>query len=120
MEDKEVTTNELMNFLQENMVTKEEFFEFKDEVNQRFEDVNQRFESVDDKFEDVNQKLNQTKLDFIDALDDKLGDLKGDLTVMMRKEDKKLVALIEILRNKKVLDEDEVMALLALQPFPQT
>lgn len=63
MDDKNVTTNEIMDFLQENMVTKEEFYNFKDEVNQKFESIDQRF--------------NQQKLDFIDALDEKLGEKSG-------------------------------------------
>jgi hypothetical protein len=38
---------------------------------------------------------------------------------MMRGEDKKLIALIDLLRNKHIIEEQEAQALFALQPFPQ-
>tara|TARA_Y100000031_G_scaffold120913_1_gene135219 strand:- start:311 stop:505 length:195 start_codon:yes stop_codon:yes gene_type:complete len=56
--EKETTTNEIMGFLQEHMVTKEEFSGLEEKVN------------------DLDIKINQTKLDLIDAMDDKLGDLQ--------------------------------------------
>lgn len=34
-----------------------------------------------------------------DYLDDKLADLKGDLVVLMRKEDAKLQALVDVLQK---------------------
>jgi hypothetical protein len=54
-----------------------------------------------------------------DYLDDKLADLRGDIVVLMRKEDKKLRALIEVLQKRKVISEDEVRQILSLEPFPQ-
>ncbi|MFA6171670.1 MAG: hypothetical protein WCW77_00360 [Patescibacteria group bacterium] len=54
-----------------------------------------------------------------DYLDDKLGDLKGDLIVTMRKEDAKLRILIEILRGKSVISEDEEKRILSMEPFPK-
>ena len=56
--EKETTTNEIMGFLQEHMVTKEEFSGLEEKVN------------------DLDIKINQTKLDLIDAMDGKLGDLQ--------------------------------------------
>ncbi len=52
-------------------------------------------------------------------LDDKLADLKGDLTVLMRKEDTKLKALVEILAEKKVLNEEDKKRIFTMEPFPQ-
>lgn len=54
-----------------------------------------------------------------DYLDEKLGDLKGDLVVMMRKEDDKVKALITLLQKKKVISEEDAKSLLTMQPFPQ-
>ncbi len=77
----------------------------------------------------MDEKLNNhpTKQDlrsefahFDEKMDEKLADLKGDLTVLMRKEDKKLVALIALLKNKQVISEEEVKQILALEPFPQS
>ena len=42
-----------------------------------------------------------------DYLDEKLSDQTGDLTVLLRKEDRKLTALIEILKLKRIITELE-------------
>ena len=54
-----------------------------------------------------------------DYLDDKLADLKGDLVVLMRKEDAKLTALVDVLQKRKVISSEDAKAILSLQPFPQ-
>jgi hypothetical protein len=91
MGDNNVTTDEIMDFLLENMVTKEE----------------------------MDQKLNSLELKLNDAMDDKLLNLKGDLINVVRKEDRKLIELVALLKKKKVLSDDDVRELLALEPFPQ-
>lgn len=111
--NKEITTSEimeflqgdLMGFLQEHMVTREEF--------------ESRFNVLDGKIDLLDIKLNKTKLDLIDAMDEKNAALRGDIVVLMRGEDKKVIALIEILKKKNLLNENEAQALLALPPFPQ-
>ncbi|MBI5794676.1 hypothetical protein HZA87_06410 [Candidatus Uhrbacteria bacterium] len=82
MENQTVTTNDIMEFLQDNMVVKEKFNGLRDQV--------QRLEV----------KVNQVKLDLIDAMDEKMAALRGDLVMLLRGEDKKLTSL-------------------ALPPFPQ-
>lgn len=52
-------------------------------------------------------------------LDDKLINLKADLTVVMRKEDHKLEALTRLLASKKVISDDDAKSILSLEPFPQ-
>ncbi len=52
-------------------------------------------------------------------LDDKLANLKGDLTILMRKEDTKLKALVEILEEKKVLNPEDKKRIFSLEPFPE-
>lgn len=54
-----------------------------------------------------------------DYLDDKLADLRGDLVVLMRKEDIKIRALVEILRQKNILTKEEEKKVLTMQPFPR-
>ncbi len=90
----ETTTNEIMEFLRDNMVTKGDF---------------------DSEIGTIKSTM-VTK----DYLDDKLSDLRGDLSVMIRKEDRKLVELISVLKAKDVLSDEDVAKLLALEPFPQT
>ncbi len=52
-------------------------------------------------------------------LDDKLGGLRADLTILIRKEDTKLVATISTLAKRKALTTADKKHLLALEPFPQ-
>ncbi|MBI2099218.1 hypothetical protein HYT45_02250 [Candidatus Uhrbacteria bacterium] len=54
-----------------------------------------------------------------DYLDDKLADLRGDLVVLMRKEDKKVQSLVELLHSKKVISEEEAKRILSMDLFPQ-
>ena len=54
-----------------------------------------------------------------DYLDEKMSDLRGDLVVMMRKEDTKLMTLVGVLASKKVLDNKDVRKIYALEPFAQ-
>ena len=56
----DVSNNEILEFLQEHMVTRGEF---KEEVSR------------------LDGKINQTKLDLIDAMDEKLGDLNWVLSM---------------------------------------
>ncbi len=104
MEPDQTTTNEIMEFLQEHMVTKQEL---KDELKHMVTK------------QELKEELQKLRLDFLDSMDEKISTLKGDLTVMMRGEDKKLAALIGLLKNKQVIDEQEARALLSLHPFPQ-
>lgn len=108
MEKPDVTTNEIMEFLQEHMVMRGEFYVLRDQV-----------QSLDGRVQSLEVKVNQVKLDLLDAMDDKLGSLKGDLVVMMRNEDKKVMLLVQKLKQKNIFDDRDVDEFLALQPFPQ-
>ena len=52
-------------------------------------------------------------------LDDKLADLRGDLTLLIRKEDTKLKSAVNILADKKVLSQDDTKKIFSMEPFPQ-
>ena len=67
----------------------------------------------------------ETRLDKIEAsmvtkgyLDSRLTDLKVDLTILIRKEDNKVVKLAETLRDRKVLSSKDVNPILAMEPSP--
>lgn len=94
----EVSTNEIMDFLAKHMVIKEE---------------------LKDLEEKLKHEMNKQKLDILDAVDVKLARLKGDLVVLMRKTDKKIVALVEILKEDKVIALEKAKTVLAMEPFPQ-
>lgn len=86
-----VTTNEIMDYLKDNMVTNDE----------------------------LGVALNKQKLEIFDHVDEKLADLKGDLVVLMRKEDRKLITLTELLLNKKILTPAEAKSVFQMEPFPR-
>jgi hypothetical protein len=96
----ETTTTEIMEFLQEHAATKEDLAA-----------IVQKMATKED--------LQRLKFEMMDSFDEKLVNLKGDLVVLMRGEDQKLVALIQVLKEKQVLNDVDVKTLLALQPFPQ-
>lgn len=78
------------------------------------EAINAFSSKVDEQFSKINA-LMVTK----EYLDEKMADLRGDIVVVIRKEDTKLRTLIEILQEKQVLDEPDVKRILSLEPFPQ-
>jgi len=92
MEEKKVTTNEIMEFLQENMVTRE----------------------------DLKRSQNKLKQEILDTVDKNLTDLKGELVSLMRGIVKQLNTLVVVLQNKRVLSKEEAERLLSLNPFPQS
>lgn len=51
-------------------------------------------------------------------LDDKLADLEGGLITKLRKEDQKMNRLVDMLKQKDVLDDADLKELKNLQIFP--
>lgn len=76
--------------------------------------VDGRFERIESDIANIKSKM-VTK----DYLDDKLINLKTDLTIVLRKEDHKLEALTRLLASKKVISEADANGILSLEPFPQ-
>ena len=52
-------------------------------------------------------------------LDNKLGDLRGDLVILTRKEDRKLGVLVDELLERKVIDQDAARRIFSMEPFPR-
>lgn len=87
---------EVVTFIKDNSVTKEEF----NQLDQRVTRM---------------ETLMVTK----DYLDEKLADLQGDLTILMRKEDTKLKTLVDILVEKQLINSDDKKRILTMEPFPE-
>jgi len=90
--------------------------------------VDQRFERIESDITGIKSDVSGMKSDIVGIknqmvtkayLDDKLIDLKADLTVVMRKEDHKLEALTKLLATKKVITDADANSILSLEPFPQ-
>lgn len=118
-----VGTDEIMDFLKVNMLTKEEagtFFTKEDAKNFITKEDAKAFVTKEDaKAFATKEDLEKLRLAMADHLDEKLGDLKGDLVILMRKEDHKLINLIELLLNKKVISEKEANNIFKMEPFPK-
>lgn len=83
--------------------------------------TDKRFEGIDKRFEGIDKRLTKIEATMVtkDYLDDKMSDLRGDLMVLIRKEDVKMKKLIEILSKRKLLSNKEVEEILSMEPFPQ-
>ncbi len=69
--------------------------------------------------EDLTSEIGKLRSDMIDYIAKENMLLKGDLVVLLRGEDKKLFALIELLVKKSLLSRDEAQQVAKLEPFPQ-
>jgi len=87
--------------------------------NEILEAINEFSNKVDEKFAKVDERLDNIGANMVtkDYLDDKLADLRGDLVVLMRKEDTKMIKLIEILKRRAVITEAEEKEILSMEPF---
>jgi patatin-like phospholipase/acyl hydrolase len=89
------------------------------------ESVDRRFTAVHSDIKDIRATmvtrdyLDKRLANFVtkDYLDDKLSDLRGDLVVLTRKEDTKLHTLVDILHDKRVIDDGDVRRVERLEPF---
>jgi hypothetical protein len=110
-QDTQPTTQDILEAIQD----------FSTHVDGQFEKVDKRFGQADNRFDGIEQRLAKVEATMVtkDYLDDKLGDLRGDLTILMRKEDTKMKALVAILHKRGVITEDDTKHILAMEPFPQ-
>src|SRR3989338_8423463 len=83
-----VTTNEIIDFLKENMVTKKEAEQFATK-------------------EDLRAEIGKLGADITDLFDRKLNDVRGDAVLLTRKEDAKLLAVVGKLEGKNVFTAED-------------
>lgn len=55
-----------------------------------------------------------------DYLDEKLADLRGDLVILARQQDKKTNVLVDTLTAKRILDAGDRRRIMSAGPFPET
>jgi predicted nucleic acid-binding Zn-ribbon protein len=102
---------------------------FSTQIDKRFDRIEMRLDGFEQRLDGLEQRLEKIEKDIVyiksvmvtkDHLDDKLADIRGDMVVLIRKEDKKMTALIKILQKKKVLTTQETKQILTMEPFPIT
>jgi chaperonin cofactor prefoldin len=94
----------------EQMATKEEVKELGDRVGR-----------IENQVGNLENQVNHIENQMVtkDYLDEKLADFRGDLNVMMRKGDAKLLRLIQFLKEKAILNDSQVQELFSMEPFPK-
>jgi predicted nuclease with TOPRIM domain len=129
---------EVVTFVKDNAVTKEEFDGLKGEVSGLKGEVSGlkgevsglkgevsglkgEVSGLKGEVSEMNKRLTRVETTMVtkDYLDEKIADLRGDLVVMMRKEDTKLKTLVGVLHEKKVIDSGDVKKIYSLEPFAQ-
>ncbi|MFH0928385.1 MAG: hypothetical protein V1821_02830 [bacterium] len=109
---------------------------FASSVDERFEKIDQRFDHVENeisgmKSEIVGMKseISGVKSEIVgiknqmvtkDFLTDKLGQLRGDLVALVRKEDQRVNGLIRIMEEDNVISKKVAQKMLATEVLPQT
>lgn len=99
--------------------------EFSNQVDNRFINLENRFDNLEGRFDNLEQRVTGVEKKFPalvtkDYLDEKLMDLRGDLIVMMRKEDNKLITLVDKLEKKKVISLKDSQGIMKMEPFSKT
>lgn len=91
-------------------------------INEFADNTERHFESLETNVAGLKTDMTSVKSTMVtkDYLDDKLADLRGDLVVLTRKEDQKVVALVEELLRTGILAKDAAKRILTMDPFPNT
>ena len=79
-----------------------------------------RFDSHDRRFDAIEEDVSYLKRNMVTKiyLDEKNGELRGDISELVYKEDRKFVELVHILENKNILSEEDTVRILSMPPFP--
>ena len=70
--------------------------------------------------DDLTREIGKLRSDMIDYIAKQNMELRGDLVVLMRGEDRKLFTLVEIMVEKNLLSKTDANRVTKLEPFPQT
>ena len=84
--------------------------------------VEEKFKGVEGRLEGVEGRLTKIESTMVtkDYLDDKMADLRGDLVCLVKKEDKKVDAVVETLKTKNIISKAESKNISSLGPFTRT
>src|SRR3989338_8225536 len=68
--------------------------------------------------DDLTREIGKLRSDMIDYIAKQNMELRGDLVVLMRGEDRKLFTLVEIMVEKNLLSKTDANRVTKLEPFP--
>ena len=109
---------EMVSFIKENAVMHKEF----NDLSKTVSDLSETVCFIKDHavtHEEMKQNLNGLKQEIFDHVDNKLDDLRGDLVTLTRKEDTKLLSLVDILKKRKTITLKDTKIILNMEPFAQ-
>src|SRR3990167_9034360 len=95
-------------------------YSFSTRVDEHFDRIERRLDEHDKHFGKIDGRLDKientmiTKLELIDILDEKFADFRGDMTVLIRKEDKKLGEIVQTLKRRHGLTDEDVKRILGM------
>lgn len=93
-----------------------------DDISQRMatkEDIKDMATKEDLKAFATKEDLGRLRSDLIDYIAKQNMELKGDLVVLLRGEDRKLFTLVEIMVERNLLTKADANRITKLEPFPQ-
>lgn len=93
-----------------------------DQIETRLDHVETRLGRVETQLDHVETKLNSVSSQMVtkEYFDEKTADLRGDIQILIRKEDRKFGALVEELLKQKILSEEAAKRILSMEPFAKT
>jgi predicted RNase H-like nuclease (RuvC/YqgF family) len=97
--------------IEEKMATKEDI----ERLDGKIEALDGRIETLDGRIETLDGKIEQVE----ESLSKQIRSLRGDLILIIRKENKKMEELISILKEKNILSNVDMKKLAQIKVFPR-
>ncbi|MFH1564231.1 MAG: hypothetical protein ABIC82_00025 [bacterium] len=108
----------LNNLTDEVKSSKKDFEDLIEVIQESFSHVEGEITSIKETMA-TKTDLGKLNIELRDFIDEKIDCLKDDWVLLMRKEDTKLVSVVETLHKKDVFQEKETKNILKMEPFPR-
>jgi len=115
--DSEPTNGEILDAINSFATKTEQRFQG---IEGRFEGIDGRLQGIDEHFQGIEQHLTRIEANMVTKsyLDEKIGDLRGDMVQLVRKEDGKVNAVVDALDEEKILPHQRVEVIRSHHVFP--
>ncbi len=112
---------EVVTFIKDNAVARDEFKTEISGIKTEISGIKTEISGIKGEISGIKGEISGIKATMVtkDYLDEKMSDLRGDLVVLMRKEDTKLKTLVGVLKEKEVLNGNDVKRIYSMEPFAQ-
>jgi len=110
MAKQEVTTNEIMEFLQTNMVTRDEFNDRVGSLEVRFDNLEVRFDNLEGRFDNLEGRVGHLENQMVtkDYLDDKFAVFGAEIGLRINKQTERHEILVDVLVDKSILQKEDI------------